>query len=70
MLIFRKLKKLKRVLEVFFLLLLITWIGFFLTDYIRYEKGKSPIITLKKQVIELDNGTITEYLSFGYSAII
>ncbi len=66
MLIFRKLKKLKRVLEVFFLLLLITWIGFFLTDYIRYEKGKSPIITLKKQVIELDNGTITEYLSFGY----
>ena len=62
----KKNKKLKRILEIIFLLLLITWVIFFLIDYTRYQKGTKPLITIKTTTYEYPSGNITEYLSFGY----
>lgn len=68
-------KVFKKVVSVLFTLLIISWIGIGVYDFLKCgQKDDSgnvqkPLIVLSKKVHTYDDGSVTEYISLGYKYI-
>ncbi len=56
----------KRLCVVIFLFILLIYFIILLVDTNRYKNGLKPLITIKEEVKEYDDGTVTTYYSLGW----
>ena len=56
----------KRICAIIFLLILLSYFVILLIDTGRYKDGLKPLITIKEEVKEYDDGTVRTYYSLGW----
>jgi len=59
-------KNLLMIIKVVFLVLLVSWMIIFVTDYFRASDGKKPLVCFSEETKTNSNGEYYRCISFGY----
>ena len=54
------------IIKIIIIIIVVAWIGLFITDYLRAQKSEKPLFCLNEQNAEINGGTYYSCTSFGY----
>ncbi len=62
----KKKSTIRTIIKIIILVVIIAWIGLFFIDYFRARNKQTPLICLKEETKEYEDGTVYSCTSLGY----